>query len=231
MGKKKSTSHSRAPRLSPSQTVSADTMPAEELALRRAEIAAETEQRSRVQGIELLDQGARLLAQNRPGEAAARLERAAVLLPDDPDVAINLGGAYILQGRYNKAVTVLERASQSTPDNAMVWTNLAAAYLGNLNLSGPQQQSQAIAAYERALQADSMAPNVHYNLALIYNDRKDWLQAKAYFLLALQANPGDADARQWLARLAGFEQAEQAANADQDALADSNDAAQGLEQP
>jgi tetratricopeptide (TPR) repeat protein len=159
------------------------------------------------------------------------LERAAVLLPDDPDVAINLGGAYILQGRYNKAVTVLERASQATPDNAMVWTNLAAAYLGNLNLSGPQQQSKAIAAYERALQADPMAPNVHYNLGLIHNDRKDWLQAKTCFLLALQANPGDADARQWLARLAGLEQAEQAARADQDAVADYNDAAQGLEQP
>jgi tetratricopeptide (TPR) repeat protein len=231
MGKKKSTSPSKAPRLSPSQTQSADTMPAEELALRRAEIAAEAEQRSRAQGIELLSQGARLLAQNRPGEAAARLERAAVLLPDDPDVAINLGGAYILQGRYNKAVTVLELASQATPDNAMVWTNLAAAYLGNLNLSGPQQQSKAIAAYERALQADPMAPNVHYNLALIYNDREDRLQAKAYFLLALRANPGDADARQWLARLAGLEQAEQATHADQDAVADSNHAAQGLEQP
>jgi tetratricopeptide (TPR) repeat protein len=206
-------------------------MPAEELALRRAEIAAEAEQRSRAQGIELLSQGARLLAQNRPGEAAGRLERAAALLPDDPDVAINLGGAYILQGRYNKAVIVLERASQTNPDNAMVWTNLAAAYLGNLNLSGPQQQNKAIAAYERALQADPMAPNVHYNLALIYNDRKDWLQAKAYFLLALQANPGDADARRWLERLAQAAQGENDSAGSQDTVDPSNHAAQGSNHP
>jgi tetratricopeptide (TPR) repeat protein len=231
MGKKKSTSASTAPKLSPSQTLSADTMPADELALRRAEIKAEAARRSRAQGIELLSQGARLLGQNRPGEAAARLERAAALLPDDPDVAINLGGAYILQGRYNKAVVVLERASETNPDNAMVWTNLAAAYLGNLNLSGPQQQSKAIAAYEQALQIDSAAPNVHYNLGLIYNDRKDWLQAKTYFLLALQANPGDADASHWLVRLAQAGLSESYSAADQDAVAPANDETQGPDQP
>jgi tetratricopeptide (TPR) repeat protein len=231
MGKKKSTNASSAPKLSPSQTVSADTMPADELALRRAEIEAEAARRGRAQGIELLSHGARLLGQNRPGEAAARLERAAALLPDDPDVAINLGGAYVLQGRYNKAVTVLERASQTNPDNAMVWTNLAAAYLGNLNLSGPQQQSKAIAAYERALQADPMAPNVHYNLGLIYNDRKDWLQAKTCFLLALQANPGDADARQWLARLAPAVLGESDSAAGQDAVSPASDESQRPDQP
>ena len=233
MGKKKSTSASKAPRLSPSQTLSADTMPADELALRRAEIAEEAKQRSRAQGIELLGQGARLLAQNRPGEAAARLDRAAALLPGDPDVAINLGGAYILQGRYSKAVTVLERASQANPDNAMVWTNLAAAYLGNLDLSGPQQQSRAIAAYERALQADSAAPNVHYNLGLIYNDRQDWRRARICFSLALETDPNDADARRWLARLAQAEQveAEEAADAGQEAGDASNQQAQRPEQP
>ncbi len=231
MSKKKQASGPKAPRLSPSQTQSADTLPAEELALRRAQIEAQAARRSRAQGIDLLSQGARLLAQNRPGEAAARLEQAAALLPDDPDVAINLGGAYILQGRYNQAVTVLERASQAAPDNAMVWTNLAAAYLGNLDLSGPQQQSKAIAAYERALQIDATAPNVHYNLGLIYHDRKEWLHAKACFLLALKANPGDADARQWLARLAEAEQAENAMDVVQDAVEDTHHEVKRTAQP
>ncbi len=228
MSKKKQATGLTTPRLSPSQTLSADTMSAQELALHRAQIEADAARRSHAQGIELLSQGARLLGQNRPGEAAAKLEQAAALLPDDPDVAINLGGAYILQGRYNKAVTVLERASQVAPDNAMVWTNLAAAYLGNLNLSGPQQQSKAIAAYERALRIDATAPNVHYNLGLIYNDRKDWLQAKACFSSALEADPNDADARQWLARLA---QAENATDANQKTDDDSNHETQRPEQP
>ncbi len=188
-------------------------MPAEDLAMQRAEIEAERARRRRQQGNELLGEGARLLAQNRPGEAAARLERAATLLPDDPDVAINLGGAYVLQRRYNKAVAVLEQASLATPDNAMVWTNLAAAYLGSLELSGPQQQSKAIEAYEQALQVDPAAPNVHYNLALIYNDRQEHTQAQYWFTRALEINPGDRDARQWLARLARAGQAADSAPA------------------
>jgi tetratricopeptide (TPR) repeat protein len=177
-------------------------MPADELAAQRAEIEAETARRRRQEGLDLLGEGARLLAQNRPGEAASRLEQAAALLPEDPDVAINLGGAYVLQRRYNKAVALLEQASLAAPDNAMVWTNLAAAYLGSLELSGPQQQSKAIAAYERALQIDPAAPNVHYNLGLIYNDRQERTQAAYWFTRALEVNPGDRDARQWLARLA-----------------------------
>jgi tetratricopeptide (TPR) repeat protein len=177
-------------------------MPAEALAAQRAAIEAEYARRRRQQGLDLLGEGARLLAQNRPGEAAARLEQAAALLPDDPDVAINLGGAYVLQKRYNKAVAVLEQASLAAPDNAMVWTNLAAAYLGSLELSGPQQQRKAIEAYERALQADPAAPNVHYNLGLIYYDRQDHALARHWFTRALEVNPDDRDARQWLARLA-----------------------------
>lgn len=157
---------------------------------------------SRRRGIELLSQGARLLAQGRSGEAAAQLEQAAALLPDNPDVAINLGGAYILQRRYPKAARVLEQASRLDPGNAMVWTNLAAAYLGSLELSGPQQQAKAIAAYQRALEIDPAAPNVHYNLGLIYKDRQEWQQAQAHFLLALEVDAGDRDARAWLAWLA-----------------------------
>ncbi len=132
-----------------------------------------------------------------------------------------------LQGRYNKAVTVLERASQVSPNNAMVWTNLAAAYLGNLDLSGPQQQSKAIAAYESALQIDRTAPNVHYNLGLIYNDRKEWPRAKACFVLALEADPNDADARTWLARLAEVDQAQGVQGAAQAAADDIHHEAQG----
>ena len=165
---------------------------------------AEVAERTLRQGHDLLMQGARLLAQRRPGEAAEKLEGAAILLPDNVDVAINLAGAYILQRRYDKAVALLERASELSPDNAMVWVNLAAAYLGRLELSGPQQQAQAISAYHRALQLDPSAPNVHYNLGLIYKDRKEWTAAQTQFRRALEVNPGDDDARHWLEWLASL---------------------------
>ena len=88
-----------------------------------------------------------------------------------------------------------------------VWINLAAAHLGRLELSGPQQQERAIAAYERALQLDPGAPNVHYNLGLIYKDRRDWPRAQAQFRRALEVNPDDDDARYWLDQLATLEAA------------------------
>lgn len=158
-----------------------------------------------------LQASARLLHQNRPGEAAQLLEPLYKNAPTDPDVAINLGGAYILQRRWNRAARVLNKAAQANPDNAMIWANLAAAELGNLQTAGPQQQERAIRAYERALQADPHAPNVHYHLGLIYKDRGELNRACAFFQRALEVQPGDKDARHWLERLTAMIAAEQQA--------------------
>ncbi|MGC8779514.1 MAG: tetratricopeptide repeat protein [Anaerolineae bacterium] len=149
----------------------------------------------------LVGEGARLLAARRPGEAIPKLEEALSLDPNNVSAAINLGGAYILQGKHQRAVPTLEAASRLEPDNAMVWSNLAAAYLGKLPLSTPEQQERAIAAYERALTIDPRAPNVHYNLGLIYLERNDAERAAAYFHAALQTDPNDRDAQYWLDRI------------------------------
>ncbi len=148
-----------------------------------------------------LNESARLLRANRPGEAARILESLRAEKPDDPDVAINLGGALILQRKWNRAVAVLKSAAESHADNVMLWTNLAAAYLGRLETSGPQQQENAISAYERALQIDPKAPNVHYHLGLIYKERGNLKRASAHFQRALEVNPADQDARHWLDRI------------------------------
>ena len=132
----KRSSRKNPPSFSPAQLESPETLPPDELAERRARMEAEATERNRRLGHELLMEGARLLSQRRPGEAAERLEKAATLLPDNVDVAINLAGAHILQRRYNKALPILERASDLAPTNAMVWINLAAAHLGRLELSG-----------------------------------------------------------------------------------------------
>lgn len=145
-----------------------------------------------------LSEGAWLLRQNRPQEAQDRLLPLYEVAPTNPDVAINLGGAYILQGKWNKAEKVLSRAAQMHPDNVLIWINLGAAHLGRLELAGPQQQERAIRAYERALALDPQAPNVQYHLGLIYKDRGDLEHASAAFAQALAVNPNDADAEHWL---------------------------------
>lgn len=148
-----------------------------------------------------LNESARYLQQNRPGEALEVLEPFMDQLADDADLAINVGGAYILQRKWNKAVSVLKAAAAVHPDNAMLWTNLAAAELGNLETAGPRQQERAIAAFQRALQIDPQAPNVHYSLGLIHKERGEIMRASAFFQRALEVNPADRDARLWLDRI------------------------------
>jgi len=159
--------------------------------------------------IDLLNQGARLLASQRPGEALAPLREALQLAPDNVSIAINLGGAYIMQRKYRQAVPILERAAQLEPNNAMIWTNLGAAYLGRLELSTQTTQDQAITAFEKAVQIDPDLHNVHYNLGLIYKDRGEITRACAHFYRALEINPQDRDARLWLKRLQAGDETEQ----------------------
>ncbi len=144
----------------------------------------------------------RLLHQGQAEEAATLLRPLYERNPDDVEVALNLGGAYILQYRFDEAMPVLERAAQAAPDNESVWVNLAAARLGRLEESDEEKQNRAIAAYERALEANPAAPNVHYMLGLIYRGRKDNLRAAAHFTRALEQDPGDNDARRMLSSIA-----------------------------
>jgi tetratricopeptide (TPR) repeat protein len=148
-----------------------------------------------------LNESARLLRANRPGEAIAVLEPLHEDLPNDPDIAINLGGALILQRKWTKAVKILRKAVDASPDNVLLWTNLAAAYLGRLETSGPKHQARAIRAYEKALWLDPSAANVHYHLGLIYKQQGNLSRASALFQRALEINPSDRDAQFWMDKL------------------------------
>lgn len=157
----------------------------------------------------LLNRGAGLLERGRAKDAIPHLERAEQLESDNVAVLINLGGAYVMAGRHKEAIAPLERARHFEPENAMIWINLGAAYLGNPVLATQEQQMRAIQAFEKALELNPVAPNVHYNLGLIFVDRGDHELAAAAFQRALQANPYDDDARYWLRKLESTEEGEE----------------------
>ncbi len=146
-------------------------------------------------------EGTRLLQRGEAATAVPILERAVELDADNEDALLNLSGAYILTKKFRKAVGILERLRDENPENAMIWTNLGAAYLGNPVLAGDKQQRQAIAAFKEALRIDPAAPNVAYNIGLIYRDRRQDGRAISWFQRAIEINPEDSDALNNLRRL------------------------------
>ena len=156
---------------------------------------------SQTQARKLLNQGARLLEQGKAKEAISPLRQALDLDGESVPALINLGGAYVMAGQHKEAIPLLEAARDAEPDNAMIWINLGAAYLGNPVLATPEQQMQAIVAFEQALVLNPAAPNVHYNLGLIFVDRQEPNLALAAFRKAVQVNPFDRDARRWIEKL------------------------------
>lgn len=157
----------------------------------------------------LFRRGTEMLHRGNTERAMQLLERAYQIDRTHVDTAVNLSGAYILNKKFKKAVEILEPISRQEPDQAMVWTNLGAAYLGNPILARDEEQLQAIAAFEKALAINPIAPNVAYNIGLIYRDRGELETAVHWFGRAIKANPNDQDARRILTRL-------------QDTLANSN---------
>jgi tetratricopeptide (TPR) repeat protein len=155
----------------------------------------------REKGRHLVNRGAKLLEQGKPDEAIVHLERACQIDGTNVPAQINLGGAYIMAGRHQEAVPLLEAACAAEPENVMIWINLGAAYLGNPVLATPEQQMQAIRAFETALKLNPAAPNVNYNLGLIFVDREEYDLAIASFQRAIQVNPHDRDARAWARKL------------------------------
>jgi tetratricopeptide (TPR) repeat protein len=141
------------------------------------------------------------LHRGKINEAVTVLQKAHSLNPDHFDASLNLSGAYILTKKFKQAAALLEMLREKAPNNVMVWTNLGAAYLGNPVLARDEEQLKAITAFEEALAIDPIAPNVAYNIGLIYRDRRQYEMAIAWFKRALQANPNDKDAQNLIDKL------------------------------
>lgn len=159
----------------------------------------DTEKQKRFEA--LFRRGTEMLHRGNTERAMQLLERAYQIDKTHVDTAVNLSGAYILNKKFKQAVAILEPISRQEPDHAMVWTNLGVAYLGNPILARDEEQLQAIAAFQKSLAINPIAPHVAYNLGLIFRDRGELEEAIHWFDRAIKANPHDQDARRIKARL------------------------------
>lgn len=114
---------------------------------------------------ELLAQDALQLAQFQQfDEALARVQLAAQLLPNDPNVLALLGNLYlqVREPELEKAIDSLERAKELEPDNPLILFNLGTAYFSQ------EAYLQAARSIEAGLKLEPDNPNALFDLGNAY---------------------------------------------------------------
>ena len=118
----------------------------------------------------------------------------AQLKPDEPDYAYALGSAYLHLSEWSlKQLAALDSGA----------ARFHQAMGHNFRVQG--RPDLALAAFERAAQADPSLPEVHLAMAQIHLDEKRWREARQEIERELAIVPESAGARALLARLSALE--------------------------
>ena len=172
--------------------------------------------------------GASLLALGRVSEARQSLERAVKLAPREPLARLQLAKVLERASDFPGAVEQYRVLAQLRPDEPDYAYALGSAYLHlsewslkrlatldsgaarfhqamghNFRVQG--RPDLALAAFERAAQADPSLPEVHLAMAQIHLDEKRWREARQEIERELAIVPESAGARALLARLSALE--------------------------
>jgi len=99
-------------------------------------------------------------------KAIEQFKAALARAPDDPDLQLRVGSAYVSIGRPDDALPMLRKVLQERPASAE-----AHHYVGRaLMLKGPTQQAEAIRYLQRAVDADPNRAEFHVYLAWAANE-------------------------------------------------------------
>jgi tetratricopeptide (TPR) repeat protein len=110
-------------------------------------------------------------AYERAGRASAAVEQYRAvrdLAPTDPESAYQLGRAYLRLSEW-----AMQRLRDIDPGSARLYQALG----HNYRVQG--RADLAVRAFERAAQADPKLPEIHFALAQIYVEQKNWPSARA----------------------------------------------------
>ncbi len=99
-------------------------------------------------------------------KAIEQFKAALAQAPEDPDLELRVGSAYVAIGRPDEAIPMLRKVIQKRPASAE-----AQHFMGRaLMLKGPTQQNEAIRYLQRAVDADPNRAEFHVYLAWAAND-------------------------------------------------------------
>lgn len=126
--------------------------------------------------------GNALMAQNRPGDAAAQYESALALEPENADIHINLGNAYKRLDRADDSEVAYRRALEFDPQNAIALNNL-----GNC-LAVKKEFAEAEQLFRRAVAADTRFAAAENNLGNALKMQGRRVEAVAAYRRAIGLN-------------------------------------------
>ncbi len=99
-------------------------------------------------------------------QAIEQFKAALARAPDDPDLQLRVGSAYVAIGRPDDAIPMLRKVIQERPSSVE-----AEHFLGRaLMLKGPTQQNEALRYLQRAVDGDPNRADFHVYLAWAAND-------------------------------------------------------------
>ena len=120
------------------------------------------EERLTATGLTLAQEAAQLAQFQQYDEALARIQLAAQLAPQDPQILALMGSLYLQVGDSAAAVTTLESAKSISDDDSVIWFTLGSAYFSEA------KYLQAASALEKGISLEPGNAGAHFDLGNAY---------------------------------------------------------------
>ncbi|EKV00689.1 tetratricopeptide repeat protein [Leptolyngbya sp. PCC 7375] len=120
------------------------------------------EERLTATGLTLAQEAAQLAQFQQYEEALARIQLAAQLAPQDPQILALMGSLHLQVGDSAAAVTALETAKAISNDDPVIWFTLGSAYFSE------GKYLQASNSLEKGLSLEPGNPGAHFDLGNAY---------------------------------------------------------------
>ena len=140
------------------------------------------EERLTATGLTLAQEAAQLAQFQQYDEALARIQLAAQLAPQDPQILALMGSLYLQVGDSAAAVSTLESAKAISDDDSVIWFTLGSAYFSEA------KYLQAANALEKGLSLEPGNAGAHFDLGNAYYKLNRYQKAIEQYEAAISFN-------------------------------------------